>query len=107
MQTPDFFPPGLDPNLAIERLTPIIGLIAVILFGSLGIRWIFRTPVGEAIAHRIRERHGGPENPSERTAALEDRVSQLQDHVAELAERLDFAERLLAEKRDRKLGAGQ
>ena len=27
--------------------------------------------------------------------------------VSELAERLDFAERMLAERRERKLGAGQ
>jgi hypothetical protein len=36
-----------------------------------------------------------------------ERVSQLQGQVSELAERLDFAERLLAERRERTLGAGQ
>ncbi len=30
----------------------------------------------------------------------------IQGQVSELAERLDFAERLLAERRERKLGAG-
>jgi len=34
-------------------------------------------------------------------------VSALDGQVAEMAERLDFAERLLAERRERKLGAGQ
>jgi TolA-binding protein len=40
-------------------------------------------------------------------AGLEAQLSQLQGQVAELAERLDFAERMLAERRERKLGAGQ
>jgi len=42
-----------------------------------------------------------------RVAALEQQVSHLQGQVSELAERLDFAERMLAERRERKLGAGQ
>jgi hypothetical protein len=40
-------------------------------------------------------------------AALEEHVGQLQGQVAELAERLDFAERLLAQKRERTLRAGE
>ena len=42
-----------------------------------------------------------------RMAALEEQVTQLRGEVSELAERLDFAERMLAERRERKLGAGQ
>jgi hypothetical protein len=40
-------------------------------------------------------------------AGLEEQLSLLQGQVAELAERLDFAERMLAERRERQLGAGQ
>jgi len=106
MQTPPP-PPGLDPNFVLDQVMPIIGLLAVFL----GLRWVFRSPVGEAIAERIRARvHGrwgaGGEDPH-RVAALEDQVVRLQGQVSELAERLDFAERMLAERRERKLGAGQ
>src|SRR5438105_301584 len=67
--------------------------------------------VGEALAERIRHRSPGRwavarEDP-QRVAALEEQVSHLQEQVGELAERLDFAERMLAERRERKLGAGQ
>jgi hypothetical protein len=42
----------------------------------------------------------------ERTRALEERVEQVEGQLAEMAERLDFAERLLAERRREQLGAG-
>src|SRR5205085_9801874 len=69
------------------------------------------SPVGEALAERIRQRSHGRwgaagEDP-QRVAVLEEQVAQLQGQVSELAERLDFAERMLAERRERKLGAGQ
>jgi len=104
-------PPGLDLNFLLNQAMPIVALIVVFL----GLRWVFRTPVGEALAERIRTRvRGGArwaggatgEDP-QRVAALEEQVSQLHGQVSELAERLDFAERLLAEQRGRKLGAGQ
>ncbi|SRR5213593_3533234 len=102
-------PPGLDPNFVFTEVMPLFGIIAVFL----GLRWIFRSPVGEALAERIRLRHrgrwgigGGGDDP-QRVLALEEQVAQLQSQVSELAERLDFAERMLAERRERKLGAGQ
>jgi len=99
-------PMHLDPNFMLDQMMPVIAL--VVLF--LGLRWVFRSPVGEAIAERIRMRARGRwgatgEDP-QRVAALEEQVSHLQGQVSELAERLDFAERLLAERRERKLGAG-
>jgi len=42
-----------------------------------------------------------------RSAELDDRLTTLTAQVSELAERLDFAERLLAEKRAAPLGAGR
>jgi hypothetical protein len=96
----------------------------VLIVVFMGVRWVFRTPVGEAIGERIRagmhrRRHwkgfgsewvdapGEGPGDDRRVAALEEHVSQLQGQISELAERLDFAERLLAEQRGRKLGAGQ
>ena len=104
-------PPGLDPNLVFNEVVPIVAAVVVILVVAVALRWVFRTPVGEAIAERIRTRAqrswgAGGEDP-QRVAALEAQVSHLQGQVAELAERIDFAERMLAERRERKLGAGQ
>ena len=104
---PPPLPPGLDLNLAVDQFVPIVAL--VVLF--VGLRWLFRSPVGEALAERIRtrtqRRWGVAGEDPQRVAALEGQVSQLQGQVSELAERIDFAERMLAERRERKLGAGQ
>src|SRR2546426_6554712 len=130
MQTPPAFPPfpappGLDLNVLINQVVaPLVAVVVVIVVGAIALRWLFRSPVGEALAERIREgsrrrRHwkglGGEwlDAPAEaaaddrRVAALEERVSALDGQVAEIAERLDFAERLLAERRGAQVGAGQ
>ena len=64
-------PPGFDPTFLVTRLAPIAGFVVVVVVLVVGVRWLFSTVVGDA-----------------------------------LAERLDFAERMLAERRERKLGAG-
>ena len=111
MQTPPPIPtPPLDPNYVFNELMPLIAIVTLVGLGALALRWIFRTPVGEAIAQRIREgkRPRGERVDQERARAeLEERVAALQEHVGELAERLDFAERLLAERRERPLGPGK
>jgi hypothetical protein len=125
MQTPvPPLPPGLDPNLVFNEVVPIVAAVVVIWVVAVALRGIFRTPVGDAIAERIRagmhrRRHwkgvGGEwlDAPGEglgddgRVAALEEQVGTLQGQLSELAERIDFAERMLAERRERKLGAGQ
>ena len=103
-------PPGLDLNNVIDQAMPLIAFVVIVAVGVVALRLLSRTPIGDALAERIRQRtqrrFGGGEDP-QRVAALEQQVSQLQGQVSELAERLDFAERMLAERRERKLGAGQ
>jgi len=100
-------PPGLDPTYVFSELMPVIAIVTIIIVSAIGLRLIFRTPVGEAIAQRIRARlHGRSDEDDQARAELEDRVAQLQEQVAELADRLDFAERLLVGQRDRQLGGG-
>ena len=107
MQYPPL-PPPVDLNYVVQQVMPLV----VLVVGFVGARWLFRSPVGEAIAERIRMRTGGRGGGSvggddpRRVAALEEQVAHLQGQVSELAERLDFAERLLAERRERKLGGG-
>jgi hypothetical protein len=79
----------------VAVLIPIVGMIG---FWA----WLLaRSPVGRAYADRLR----GTTVPGDR-ADLEASIAALRGEVAELTERLDFAERMLAERRERKLGAG-
>ena len=57
------------------------------------------SPVGKAIAERLR--HGPPARAGtgEDQAELVESVEQLRREVAELAERVDFTERLLGQQR--------
>ena len=50
-------PPGLDPNFVFNQVMPLIAVVVIVLVGATAVRWILRgTPVGEAIAERIRMR---------------------------------------------------
>ena len=113
-------PPAMPPSLPFDpnQLVGLIWGLGALVVGAAMLKWVFRSPIGEAIAEGIRARRrrrwGGGEIPGEiaaadaqRVGALEEQVTRLQGQVAELAERLDFAERVLAERRERKLGMGQ
>ena len=109
IQGPPPLPGGLDLNYLINQAMPLIAIVVIAAVGVVVVRVLSGTAIGEALAERIRlrtqRRVGGGVDP--RVAALEQQVTQLQGHVAELAERLDFTERVLAERREGKLGAGQ
>jgi hypothetical protein len=112
VQTP--MPPGMvDPNYLVSQIIPLIGVSVVVVAGILLARWFFHSPIGEAIAEGIRlrrrRRYGLAEGEAEapRVAALEEQVRMLTSQVSELGERLDFAERLLVEKRGQQLGTGR
>ena len=104
-------PPGLDPNYVFSQVVPFVATVVMVVAVTVALRALFRTSVGEALAERIRQRTarrgGGTAEDPQRVAALEAQLAQLRAQVSELAERVDFAERLLAERRERKLGAGQ
>jgi hypothetical protein len=85
----------------------IEGLLAIaLIFGGGTLFLLAISPVGKAVAERIR-RSGGAALPddvrSEVDAVRSDVLSELQQlrtEVSELSERMDFAERLLAKQRD-------
>jgi hypothetical protein len=112
-QTP--MPPGtMDPNFALSQIVPLIAVAVVAVAGILLARWLFHSPIGEAIAEGIRlrrrRRYGlGVEGEADapRVAVLEEQVRQLTTQVSELGERLDFAERLLVEKRGQQVSSGR
>jgi len=79
-------------------------LAVVLIFGGGTLFLLAMSPIGRALADRIRGAPGAaPAAPPE----LLEEVNDLRRQVAELAERLDFAERMLAERRERQLGGGQ
>jgi hypothetical protein len=71
-------------------------VVAFVFFG--GAFWVLR-PVAGALARRI-----AGETPSKRDAGTDDAIltelQGLRQDVDQLAERLDFAERMLAQQRD-------
>ena len=80
----------------------VIGLSAIALAGV--VTYGIRSTV--IAAGRQRAQATGGEETGEALEALEEKVDQLQRQMAELAERQDFAERLLAQARERGLLAG-
>lgn len=84
------------------------GILAILLiFGGGTAVMISFSPIGRAIAERLRRRPGEAAPQSEELDEVRDQLAVLQQQVSELAERQDFAERLLAQARERgALGPG-
>ena len=118
LQVPPTPPPMLpfDPN----QLIPLIGTVGGLVVTGVVLWAFFKSDLAGAIAERIRagmhrrrrwKGFGGEwsDTPIEgaadpdHVAELEHRVTEMQGQIAEMAERLDFAERLLAQKRERSL----
>jgi len=110
-------PPGVDPTFLISQLIPLVGAVVALIVGGVVLYAFFKSDLAAAMAERIRagvHRRGkklggewvesGDEQP---VALLEERMQHMHGQIAELAERLDFAERLLAQKRERTLRAGE
>jgi Tfp pilus assembly protein PilO len=81
-------------------------LAIVLIFGGGTIVALGFSPVGRAVADRIRGKHALPETEDLRAELAEQReaqaeeVMQVRRELAELAERVDFAERLLTRQRE-------
>jgi len=81
-----------------------VGLVAVVMIfgtGMLGV--VAFSPIGRAISNAIQKKSGVVPSPELRDAIddLADRFEGMQRQVSELAERQDFAERLLAQAREK------
>ena len=117
-------PPGVDVNLLIDQLFPLIGAVVGMIVGGVVLYAFLKSDLAAAMAERIRagmhrRKHwkglgaewsdtpGGTAADDSRVAQLEERLEVMHGQVSELAERLDFAERLLAQKRERTLRAGE
>ena len=109
LQTPPPTPViPFDPN----QLIPLIGMVGGMVLTGVVLYAFFKSDLAKALAERIRGIHRKKQWSDTATDALvdadhvtelEQRVTDMQGQLAEMAERLDFAERLLAQKRERSL----
>ena len=105
LQTP--LPPPMlpfDPN----QLIPLVGMIGGMIVAGVVLWAFFKSDLAAAIAERIRtgvrrRKAAIDDVQGEHIVELDQRVTDMQGQIAEMAERLDFAERLLAQKRERSL----
>lgn len=121
IQGPTPLPPLPPPQIPFDpnQLIPLIGVIGAMVVSGVVLYAFFKSDLAAAIAERIRagihrrrkwKGFGGEwsDTPIEgadadHVAELEHKVVEMQGQLAEMAERLDFAERLLAQKRERSL----
>jgi len=81
-------------------------LAIIFLFGGGVVVALGFSPVGRAVADRIRGKHAMPDLEDLRAELAEARdahsaeLEQLRQGVSDLAERLDFTERMLAQQRE-------
>lgn len=105
-----------DPN----QLIPLLGMIGGFVVAGVVMYAFFKSDIAGAIAERIRagihrkrrwkgfggewtDAPLGADTDPGHVAELEQRLTEMQGQLAEMHERLDFAERLLAQKRERSL----
>ncbi len=74
-------------------------LIPIVLFVSVAATVILRGPIGKAMGERIAGRGGDEAAGRGQIAALQAAMEDVHHRVAELEERVDFTERVLARAR--------
>ena len=85
----------------------VLALVAVVLISTGAVVGMAFSPIGRALAERIRGRSSRPEGPPRDRDQLEDSLDDLKRDVEELGRQLHFMERLLAARREPgRLGPG-
>lgn len=84
-----------------DNIAPMV--VLSVGFLSAAAVFIFRGPLGKALADRIAGRHAAADPETQR---LRQDVDELHAELGLVQERLDFAERLLARERERVLKPG-
>ena len=75
-------------------------VVLMVTLGGIGVAF---SPIGRALAERLRGKGREPSLDSAEVEALRDELMSVRQQVENLAERQDFAERLLAQARERGL----
>lgn len=76
----------------------ILAIIMIFGTGMLGV--VAFSPIGRAIAERIRHKDGAL-LPSEELEDVRAQLQNIQEQISELAERQDFTERVVAKTKDK------
>ena len=74
-------------------------LVPIAFFLSIASIFVLRGPLGKALADRIAGRVGGGDVPQHEHEQLLAELDDVKHRLAELEERLDFAERMLARQK--------
>jgi len=82
---------------------PTDALAFVVLMVTLGSVGMAFSPIGRALAERLRGRGRDRALDSGEVEAVRDELASVRQQLAELAERQDFTERLLAQVREKGL----
>ena len=98
---------GVDFDRIIASLTPLVlGIVGLVVSGVVLYRFL-QSDLAAALAERLRRRKKSTQpiaGVEAQVAELEQEVVAMRGQITEMAERLDFAERLLAQqKRERAL----
>jgi hypothetical protein len=101
----EMIPP--DPNHIIGQLIPVVGMLTGVVISG----FVVLGPVGRAIGDVIRHLFGaGPKHQASLQSGDVDEIvgklDAIQHQIGELAERQDFAERMLAQVRKDRLPGG-
>ena len=105
IQTPPYTaPPSPEQmRILIDGVIPIFGMVTGIVISG----FVVLGPVGRAVGRVIMKIFGAePREPGLKSGDTEEiitRLDAIQSHLGELAERQDFAERMLAQVRREKL----
>jgi hypothetical protein len=98
-QAPTPLPPPIpfDPN----QLIPLIESIGMMFIVGIVVWGFFKSGLAAALVERIRGRRKDEIEgvDAAHVAELEQKIVDMQGQLTEMAERMDFAERLLAQKR--------
>jgi Tfp pilus assembly protein PilO len=96
--------PGIDPTFALNRaLETGVMVLIVIVIGIVALKVL--GPLTRAWAHRLEGRSGDPQLRADMEQMREQlaEVDSLRARMGELEDRLEFAERLLSQRRDQDL----
>ena len=102
MQDFPMIPP--DPNLIIGQMVPVFGMLTGVVISG----FVVLGPVGRAIGDVIRHIFGAGKRDAPALASgdvdeIVGRLEAIQQQIGELAERQDFAERIMAQQRKDKV----
>ncbi|HEU5218156.1 MAG TPA: hypothetical protein VFU23_05820 [Gemmatimonadales bacterium] len=97
-------PPAVDPNFLWGRISETVAMVLVLIgFSVVAIKVL--GPLARAWAHKLEGRSGDPQLRADMEQMREQlgEMDHLRGRVAELEDRLEFAERLLTQRRDQDL----